>query len=411
MSLLERFFEYVKINTTSNEDAGCIPSFEGERDLAKLLKKELEDMGAEEIEVTDACFVFATIPASKGYENTKTVGLLAHLDTAPDCSGENVKPCIHRAYDGGVISLENGLKIDPVQYPELLRYKGDDIITSDGTTLLGADDKSGIAIIMSAAEELLKNPQIPHGKIRIGFTPDEEVSVGGASVFDVECFGADYAITVDGDGIGGLNFETFNACSVKVKIEGNNIHPAEAKGKMIHACTMAMEFDRLLPADQRPEFTEGREGFYHLCEMKGDVENAVMEYILRDFDKDGLQIKVENVKKAAAQLNEKYGKNRVALEYLHEYSNPGELIREMPEFVERCMEAFRLCGIEPEVTPIRGGTDGSTLSEKGLPCLNLFLGGHNYHSCREYVSVQAMEKSKEILLKMIELFSEDRIEG
>ncbi len=410
MSLLERFLKYVKIDTASDEEAGRIPSCEGERDLAQLLKKELDEIGASETEVTDDCFVFATIPASEGCENARTVGLLAHLDTAPDCPGKNVKPCVHEAYDGGIITLDNGLKIDPAKYPELLRYRGDDIVTSDGTTLLGADDKSGIAIIMSAAEKLLKNPQIPHGKIRIGFTPDEEVSVGGASIFDVDRFGADYAITVDGDGIGELNFETFNACSVTVKIEGNNIHPAEAKGKMIHACTLAMEFDRLLPEDQRPEFTEGREGFYHLCEMKGDVENAVLEYILRDFDKDGLQTKIDSVKKAADSLNEKYGQTRVRLEYLHEYSNPGELIREVPELMNVCMEAFELCGIQPTVVPIRGGTDGSTLSEKGLACPNLFLGGHNYHSCREYVSVQAMEKSEEILLKIIELLSKDRCE-
>ena len=410
MSLRERFFEYVKIDTASVEEAGCIPSSEGQWELARLLKRQLEELGAEEVELTENCFVFASLPATKGLERAKTVGLLAHLDTAPDCPGKGVKPVLHPRYDGGTIVLENGLTIDPRRYPELLRYIGDDIVTSDGTTLLGADDKAGIAIIMETVSELTTNADRPHGKIRIGFTPDEEVSVGGASILDVDGFGADYGITVDGDGVGELNFETFNGCTVKVEIEGNNIHPAEAKGKMIHACSLAMELDGLLPGDQRPQFTEGREGFYHLCEMKGDVETTSMEYILRDFDRDVLQARIDAVQAAAESLNRKYGQDRVKMSVFHEYSNPWEILKDRPALVEGCKEAFSVCGMEPVITPIRGGTDGSTLSEKGLPCPNLFLGGHNYHSCREYVSVQAMEKSKEVLLKMIEIFAKDRTE-
>lgn len=403
VNLLECFLNYVKIDTTSDQDAGVIPSFEGERVLAGVLRDELLKLGVIDAEVTDDCFVFGTIHASKGCENSKTVGLLAHLDTAPDCSGKNVKPQVHKAYDGGTIVLSNDVFIDPAKYPELKNYIGDDIVTSDGTTLLGADDKAGIAIIMAVVEKLMKDDSIKHGKIRIGFTPDEEVSVGGASIFDVEKFGADFGITVDGDGIGELNYETFNAYSYTVEIEGNNIHPAEAKGKMINACSLAMEFDRLLPNFERPEYTEGREGFIHLCEMSGDVEKVKMEYIIRDFDNEGLEAKKCSLENAAITLNDKYGQGRVILKGFHEYSNPRDAIMENGEIIDICKKAFCECGIEAKITPIRGGTDGSTLAEKGLPCPNLFLGGHNYHNCREFVSVNAMEKAAEILLKIIEL--------
>lgn len=403
--LLDKFLRYVKTDTTSDEDAGVIPSFEGERDLAELLKEELLQLGLADAEVTEDCFVFATIPASEGYESSRTVGLLAHLDTAPDCTGKNVKPMVHEEYDGGALKLSGDIFIDPVQYPELLNYKGDTIVTSDGTTLLGADDKAGIAIIMTAAQKLVQDKALKHGRIRIGFTPDEEVSVGGASVFDVDRFGADFAITVDGDGIGELNYETFNACSYTVMVKGNNIHPAEAKGKMRNACTIAMEFDRLLPEKERPEYTEGREGFLHLCEMRGEVESAVLEYILRDFEEDGLEEKRQMLKGAADQLNAVYGAGTITLEEQYEYSNPRRLIEEAGDLLTVCAKAFGACGISARITPIRGGTDGSTLADKGLACPNLFLGGHNYHSLREYVSVEAMEKSAEILLKMIELFA------
>lgn len=373
--------------------------------LAQLLKEELRELGLKDAEVTENCFVFATIPASCGCEDRQTIGLLAHLDTAPDCIGKDVKPCVHKNYQGGSLALENGLTIDPAIYPELNRYIGDDLVTSDGNTLLGADDKAGIAIIMDTIERLVSDPAIKHGKIRIGFTPDEEISVGGASVFDVEKFGADLGITVDGDGIGELNFETFNAYAYTVELEGNNIHPAEAKGKMINACTMAMEFDQLLPREERAEYTEGHEGFIHLCELNAEVEKAKMEYLLRDFEKEGLEKKKILFQSAADTLNQKYGQERVSLSGMHEYSNPREAILAAGNIMDLLKSAFVKCGIEPAVVPIRGGTDGSTLAEKGLPCPNLFTGGHNFHSCREFVSVNAMKKSAEILIEILQSLS------
>lgn len=404
-NLLERFIRYVKIDTTASEETGTIPSFSGEWDLAYLLKNEMLEMGIEDAEVTDNCFVFGTIPASPGCDDAKTIGLLAHLDTAADCIGKNVKPKVHKAYKGGGIKLDNGLIIDPAVYPDLERYIGDDIVVTDGTTLLGADDKAGIAIIMDVAEKLMRDPSIKHGRVRIGFTPDEEVSVGGASIFDVEKFGADFGITLDGDGIGELNYETFNAYSYTVKIRGTNIHTGEAKGKLVNACTIAREFDQLLPQKERPEYTEGYEGFIHLYEMKAEVDTAELQYLLRDFDKEGLENKKEIFQNAAKSLNEKYGQERVILIGEHEYINPKEAILSVDGIMDVFKQAFRECGIEPIISPIRGGTDGSTLAEKGLACPNLFLGGHNFHSCREFVSVNAMGKSAEVLIKILSLFS------
>lgn len=403
-NLLERFLRYVNIDTTASEETGTIPSFDGEWELAYLLKNEMLEIGIKDVEVTDNCFVFGTIPASPGCEGTKTIGLLAHLDTAADCTGKNVKPKVHKAYKGGGIKLDNGLTIDPAIYPDIERYIGDDIVVTDGTTLLGADDKAGIAIIMDVAEKLMGNPSIKHGKIRIGFTPDEEVSVGGASIFDVEKFGADFGITLDGDGIGELNYETFNAYSYTVKIRGTNIHTGEAKGKLVNACTIAREFDQLLPQRERPEYTQGYEGFIHLYEVKAEVDNAELQYLLRDFDKEGLENKKELFQNTAKLLNEKYGQDRVELIGEHEYINPKEAILSVNGIMEVFKKSFRECNIEPIISPIRGGTDGSTLAEKGLACPNLFLGGHNFHSCREFVSVNAMNKSAEVLIKILSSF-------
>lgn len=399
--ILKRFLKYVAIDTTSNDESKTIPSFAGERDLADLLKTELCEMGVEDAEVTENCFVFATVPATKGYENKKTIGLLAHLDTAPDCIRKNVQPRIHTKYAGQILELEDNVVIDPQCYPELEQYLGDDIVTSDGRTLLGCDDKAGIAIIMDVVHSLVTHPELKHGKIRIAFTPDEEVSIGGASVFDVEKFGADYGITVDGDGIGEFNYETFYAFSYDVELEGNNIHPAEAKGKMINACTLAAEFDRLLPQDMRPENTEGREGFIHLYEVNAQVESAKLGYILRDFEIDGLENKKLLFQKAAETIEKRYGEGRVKLTGIHEYSNPKAEIEKHPELIETCLKAYRNCGVKPIIKPIRGGTDGSTLADKKLACVNIFLGGHNYHNCREFVSVQAMKKSADILLQIV----------
>lgn len=404
-TLLERFLRYVKIDTTASEETGTIPSFSGEWDLAHLLKNEMLEMGIEDAEVTEHCFVFGTIPASPGCEDAKTIGLLAHLDTAPDCIGKDVKPKVHEAYKGGGIKLDNGLVIDPAVYPELETYIGDDIVVSDGTTLLGADDKAGVAIVMDVASKLMEDSSIKHGKIRIAFTPDEEISVGGASIFDVEKFGADFGITVDGDGIGELNYETFHAYAYTVKIRGTNIHTGEAKGKLVNACTIAREFDQLLPQRERPEYTEGYEGFMHLYEMKADVDYAELQYLLRDFDKEDLESRKKVFQNTAQALNEKYGQERVALIGEHEYTNPKEVILAVDGLTDVFKKAFRECNVEPVIKPIRGGTDGSTLAEKGLACPNLFLGGHNYHSCKEFVSVNAMGKSAEVLIRILSLFS------
>ncbi|MEG0729583.1 MAG: peptidase T [Anaerovoracaceae bacterium] len=404
-NLLDRFIKYVKIDTTSIEEIGKIPSFEGERELAIVLEQELKEIGAEDVEVTEDCFVFATIPASEGYENIKPIGLLAHLDTAADCPGKDVKPILHKKYDGGVLTINDSVDINPEQYPEILRYIGEDIVTSDGTTLLGADDKAGIAIIMDAAEELMKNDSIKHGKVRIAFTPDEEVSVGGASIFDVEKFGAEIGVTVDGGGTGELSFETFNAYSYRVKIRGNNIHTAEAKGKLVNASTIAFEFDAMLPKFERPEYTEGYEGFIHLCEIKGDVEEAYMDYIIRDFEKEGIEAKKKMMVDVAKQLNEKYNQERVVLEGFMEYGNPRDEIVKHKNFIELIEEAYIASGVKPYNEPVRGGTDGSTLAEKGIACPNIFTAGFNFHSCREYVSVDGMQKSSNVIIELVKRFA------
>ena len=400
-TLLNRFIEYVKIDTTAIDDADIIPSFEGEFNLAVKLAGELGDMGIRDAVVDEHAFVFASVPASAGCESVPVIGLLAHLDTAPSCTGKDVRPSVCREYDGGIIKLETSGEINPAEYPELLKYVGDDIVVSDGTTLLGSDDKSGIAIIMDAVEKII-NDNIPHGEIKIAFTPDEEVAVGGASIMDVENFGADFGITVDGDGIGELNYETFNGYSVKVRLKGYNIHTGDAKNRMINTSMLALEFDRLLGIDERPENTEGYEGFVFLEKMHTEVAEGYVDYCLRDFTESGMKEKRMRFSTVAETMNKKYGEGTVEIEEVYEYSNPENIIsKKAPCLVELCGQAYRENGLEPKIVPIRGGTDGSTLAGKGLPCANIFMGGHNYHSVKEFVSVQAMEKASDILISII----------
>jgi len=408
--LLERFLRYVTYDTTAVEDAGLIPSSAGQWELAKLLQKELLQLGLSDAVVDENCFVLAGLPATEGYEDAPVLGFLAHLDTAPDCIGKRVHPLLHRGYQGDrvVINEASGMVIDPAECPDLLRYIGDDIITSDGTTLLGADDKGGIAIIMQMVEELMKNTDIKHGPIRIAFTPDEEIAVGGASIFDIPKFGAEIGFTVDGDGIGEFNYENFNASKVDVRIKGDNVHTGEAKGKMVNANGLAMEYDSLVPKCERAEHTEGREGFYHLAEMSGRVDETHLKYLLRDFEKEGMSRKKEIMQDIASLLNKKYGDSRISLVIEDEYANMKDFMSDRNGIVDLCLKAYESAGVEPKVVPIRGGTDGATLSEKGLFCPNIFIGGHLYHSIKEFVSLQAMEKAKDILINIIRLAGEKR---
>lgn len=404
-TLLERFLYYVQIDTTAVEDAGKIPSSDGQMKLAEHLRQELNDLGLKDVKLDEKGFVFATIPATLGCENIPTIGFLAHLDTAPDCVGNGVKPMVHSGYDGGriVVNESLGILLDPLVDRDLSRYVGDDIVTSDGTTLLGADDKAGIAIIMDMAANLINNPNIRHGKIRIGFTPDEEISHGGAAVFDVDEFGAYTALTVDGDGIGELNVENFNAAKANVSIRGTNIHTAEAKGKMVNAAMLAMEYDAWIPRDERPEHSEGYQGFYHLGHLSCNVDEGKMEYVIRDFDLESFEHRKEILLQGADRLNQHYGADRVRVEIKDEYANMKQKVLENQGMLDLCMQGFRDIGLEPVLVPIRGGTDGATLAEKGLACPNIFLGGHNYHSVREFVSIQAMEKARNILIRIAQL--------
>lgn len=402
MNVLERFLKYVQIDTQSDEATGTSPSTSKQHDLAVLLKQELEDMGAEDV-LYDAehCYVYATIPASKGYENNPVIGFIAHMDTAPSMSGTNVKPQIIETYDGKDIVLNSSpeiiLKI--TEFPEILKYIGQDLVVTDGTTLLGADDKAGIAEIMSMAEYLLSHPEVKHGKIRIGFTPDEEIGCG-PDYFDVALFGADYAYTVDGGALGELEFENFNAAGAKVTIKGCNVHPGSAKGKMKNAILIAQEFQSMLPKNENPMYTEGYEGFYHLDAIEGTVECTKLDYIIRDHDMDKFQQKKKLFQQIAEFMNQKYGESTVEVDLKDSYFNMREKIEPNMFLIEYAKNAMVELDIEPLIKPIRGGTDGARLSFMGLPCPNLCTGGENFHGKYEYISVQSMEKICELLVRI-----------
>ena len=404
--VVERFLRYVSVDTQSMDDQEAYPSTEKQWELARLLKDELLRMGASEVALDEYSYVTATIPATTDKE-VPVLGFIAHMDTSPACSGTDVKPQLHKAYDGGDILLNesSGLSMKVSEFPELKQDTGNDLITTDGTTLLGADDKAGVAEIMAMAEYLLSHPEIPHGTIKIAFTPDEEVG-RGTDFFDVESFGADVAYTVDGGELGELEYENFNAASAKVRIHGISIHTGTAKGKMVNALHVGMEFHGMLPVFENPAFTEGYEGFFHLDSMNGGVELADMKYLIRDHDMAKFEQKKETMKEIAAYLNRKYGEDTVELDIRDSYFNMREKIEPHRYLIDIATEAMRDIGVEPIVRPIRGGTDGARLSYKGLPCPNLFTGGHNFHGRFEYISVQAMEKVVELLVRIVEKFEE-----
>ena len=400
--VIEKFLNYVKIDTQSDENSTACPTTAKQHNLAKLLVKELEEMGAEDITYdTEHCYVYASIPASEGCDGRPVLGFIAHMDTAPAVTGENVKPRIIENYDGKdiVLNEEKNIVMKVSDFPELVEYTGKRLIVTDGTTLLGADDKAGVAEIMTMAEQLLLSRDIPHGKIRIGFTPDEEVGAG-ADHFDVKLFGADYAYTVDGGKLGELEYENFNAAGATVTFHGRSVHPGDAKNKMVNALLLAMEFQNMLPVFENPMYTEKYEGFYHLDLLSGSVEKAQAEYIIRDHDKDKFKQKKETFLKIGDYLNEKYGKDTVLIEMKDSYYNMREIIEQHMQLIENAKAAMEETGVNPIVVPIRGGTDGARLSYMGLPCPNLCTGGHNFHGRFEYICADSMEKIVEILLKL-----------
>lgn len=407
MNVLERFMKYVKIDTQSDETTGTSPSTAKQHDLAALLTRELQAMGAEEIHYDKKhCYVYATIPASEGYETAPVIGFIAHMDTAPSMSGTNVRPRIIVKYNGENILLNDSPEVilKTTEFPEIMKYIGQDLVVTDGTTLLGADDKAGITEIMTMAEYLLSHPEYKHGKISIGFTPDEEIGCG-PNHFDIKLFGADYAYTVDGGALGELEFENFNAAGAKVTIHGCNVHPGSAKGKMKNSILIAQEFQSLLPIAENPMYTDNYEGFYHLDSIEGTVECTKMDYIIRDHDMDKFLQKKQLFQQISKFINLKYGDGTIEIDIGDSYYNMRKMIEPHMFLIDYAKEAMLELGIEPIVTPIRGGTDGARLSFMGLPCPNLCTGGENFHGKYEYISVQSMEKIVELLVMLVEKFT------
>ncbi|MEI4828929.1 peptidase T [Bacillus sp. FJAT-53711] len=404
--IIERFTRYVQVDTQSDAESHTVPSTPGQIEFAKQLVEELKSIGLPEVTMDENGYVMATLPANTD-KQVPVIGFLAHLDTATDFTGKNVKPQIHENFDGKAITLnkELGVVLTPELFPELPSYKGHTLITTDGTTLLGADDKAGITEIMTAMNYLLHNPQIKHGKIRVAFTPDEEIG-RGPSHFDVEAFGAAFAYTMDGGPLGGLEYESFNAAGAKLIFKGNSTHPGTAKNKMVNATKLAMEFHGQLPVEEAPEHTEGYEGFYHLISLNGDVERSQSNYIIRDFDRAHFNIRKENITAITKQMQEKYGEENIILEMNDQYYNMLEKIEPVKEIVDIAYEAMKNLDIEPNIQPIRGGTDGSQLSYMGLPTPNIFTGGENYHGKFEYISVDNMEKAVQVIIEIARLFEE-----
>lgn len=404
-NVVERFLKYVKFDTKADDDSTSIPSSQGQLLLANELKRELEQLGLKNISLDENGYLMASLPSNTN-KTLPTIGFLAHVDTSPDMSGTNVNPKIVENYDGGDIVLNSELNIilSPKDSPELSKYIGQNLITTDGTTLLGADDKAGIAEIITAIEYLINHPEVPHGEIRIGFTPDEEVG-RGPHHFDVAKFNAAFAYTIDGGAIGELEFENFNAAGAKVTIQGRNVHPGYAKNKMINSVLIANEFNSLLPQNETPGLTEGYEGFYHLNNFNGDVEKTVLQYIIRDFDKVNFEKRKEVIENIGKNLNDKYGENTITMELKDQYRNMKEKIEPSMHIVDTAFKAMEAVGITPLVRPIRGGTDGATLSFMGLPTPNMFAGGENFHGKYEYIPTPSMEKAVEVILKIIELYT------
>lgn len=405
MGVSEKFLKYVTYDTTSDEESTTVPSTKRQLVLGEELARELKEIGLKDVSFDENGYVMATLPSNME-RKVSTIGFIAHMDTSPDISGKNIKPKLVKNYDGGDIILNRDMNIilSPKDFPDLKDYIGKDLITTDGTTLLGADDKAGVAEIMSAVEYLAKHPEVKHGTIKVGFTPDEEIG-RGSDHFDVKKFNADFAYTLDGGGIGELEYENFNAAGAKIVITGTNIHPGSAKGKMKSSILISNVFISMLPEDETPGTTEGYEGFYHLNSMKGDVERTELNYIIRDFDKSSFQNRKDFMQKVTDKLNEKYGEGTVTLEIRDQYFNMKEIIEQHKHVVDTAYKALVECGITPKVIPIRGGTDGARLSFMGLPTPNLFTGGHNFHGKYEFIPIFAMEKAVEVILKIVELTS------
>ena len=403
--ILNRFLRYVSVNTQSDEESQSQPSATREWDLLKMLRDELKALGVE-VNLDEYGYVMASIPSNLDHE-VPAVGFIAHVDTSPDASGADIKPQIIENYDGGPIDLKGvpGLQLKPEEFPEMRQYQGQTLITTDGTTLLGADDKAGIAEIMHAVQYMVEHPEFKHGPVRIGFTPDEEIGRGVVK-FDVARFGARYAYTMDGGEIGELEFENFNAASAKIHIQGRNVHPGYAKGKMRNAILIGQEFNAMLPVMARPEHTEGYEGFFHLISFKGTVEEADFAYIIRDHDRARFEARKEMMVKVADYLNAHYGEGTVALELKDQYYNMREQVEPHYHIVEKAVKAMEMAGVKARIQPIRGGTDGANLSFKGLPCPNIFAGGHNFHGKMEFVPLESMEKAAQVVLNLITLYAE-----
>ena len=405
ISILDRFLKYVAVDTQSNEESESQPSADKELVLLKMLRDELIEMGVEAT-LDEYGYVMATIP-SNVEGDVPAVGFIAHVDTAPDASGAGVKPQIIKNYDGGAIDLPGvkGLKLDPADFPELLSHKGETLITTDGTTLLGADDKAGVAEIMDAVQYIMAHPEFKHGPVKISFTPDEEIGRGVVK-FDVKRFGADYAYTMDGGEVGELEFENFNAASAVVHIQGRNVHPGYAKGKMLNAILIGQELTALLPAGQRPELTQDYEGFFHLIGFKGTVEEATLTWIIRDHDRAAFERKKVVMRECCDFINAKYGAGTVLPVIKDQYYNMREMVEPHYHIIDKAVRAMEMAGVKPHIQPIRGGTDGANLSFKGLPCPNIFAGGLNFHGKFEWIPLESMQKASAVILNLIRLYAE-----
>ena len=401
MDITERFLNYVKFDTQSAEDSESVPSTEKQLVFAQYLKKELENEGMKDVYMDEMGYIYATLPSNMKQE-VPTIGFISHYDTSPDCSGKDVKPQIIRNYQGNDIELSPGIVSTPKKFPELLQHIGEDLIVTDGTTLLGADDKAGIAEIVQAMCWLRDHKEIRHGDIRIAFNPDEEIGMG-AHHFDVERFGCQWAYTMDGGDLGDLEFENFNAASAKVTIKGVSVHPGYANGKMINANRLVAEFAERMPKDETPEETEGYEGFYHLLGIESNIEQAKLSYIIRDHDRERFEERKDFIKKQAIAMNEKYGEGTVSITVNDQYYNMKEKIDPQMHVIDIVLKAMQETGVPPRVEPIRGGTDGAQLSFKGLPCPNIFAGGVNFHGPYEFVSIQVMEKAMQVIVKICEI--------
>ena len=401
MDLVQRFLNYTQFDTQSSEESQSVPSTSKQLVFAEYLKKELEAEGLSNVEMDEMGYIYATLKANTKKE-IPTIGFISHYDTSPDCSGADIKPRIVKAYDGGDIVLSEGIVSSPKKFPELLSHIGEDLIVTDGHTLLGADDKAGIAEIVQAMCWLRDHSEVEHGDIRVAFNPDEEIGMG-AHHFDVEKFGCEWAYTMDGSDLGDLEYENFNAASAKIRIKGVSVHPGYAKGKMINANRLAAEFIAMLPANETPEETEGYEGFYHLLGIQSGIENATLSYIIRDHDRQKFEARKEFIKAQAEKMNEKYGEGTVVADVNDQYYNMKEKIDPNMHVIDIVLKAMQETGVPPRVEPIRGGTDGAQLSFKGLPCSNIFAGGVNFHGPYEFVSIQVMRKAVDVIVKICEL--------